>query len=397
MANSAQMINKKTEGETQAEKRKDRLHYVDNLRVYLTCLVILHHLAMTYSGTPGWYYMETTKDAVTTLLLSVFLVVNQIYFMGFFFFISGYFTPGSYERKGAGTFLKERLLRLGIPLLAFDLLLDPLTKYIGDGLPQPFQRFFSEYLLNFSGLARGPLWFVDVLLAFALAYVIWRKLKRNGEAAKQVTRPFPSVQAIALFVIGLAIVTFLTRIDRSIDVSKFGIVNFLLPLSMYPISAQYISLFVLGIMAHRYNWLATLPEKADKICLWVLLGSTTLLLIAFMTLNEKTAVYLQGGWHWQAFAWDLWECTFCVTMCIGLLVLFRRYCNTAGKLATWLSSNAYAVYVLHALIIVSLSYGLRGLNVYPLLKFVLVGIIALPLCFGISHLVRKLPLASKIL
>jgi fucose 4-O-acetylase-like acetyltransferase len=32
--------------------------------------------------------------------------------MGFFFLISGYFTPGSFERKGLRSFLKDRLIRL---------------------------------------------------------------------------------------------------------------------------------------------------------------------------------------------------------------------------------------------------------------------------------------------
>ena len=37
--------------------------------------------------------------------------------MGFFFLLAGYFTPASYERKGAGAFLTDRFVRLGIPLI----------------------------------------------------------------------------------------------------------------------------------------------------------------------------------------------------------------------------------------------------------------------------------------
>ncbi len=39
--------------------------------------------------------------------------------MGCLFLISGYFTPGSYDRKGPKRFPKDRLLHLGIPLLVF--------------------------------------------------------------------------------------------------------------------------------------------------------------------------------------------------------------------------------------------------------------------------------------
>jgi glucans biosynthesis protein C len=40
---------------TSAEKsRRSRLWFVDNLRVALICLVVLHHIVVTYSGLPLW-------------------------------------------------------------------------------------------------------------------------------------------------------------------------------------------------------------------------------------------------------------------------------------------------------------------------------------------------------
>lgn len=46
---------------------------------------------------------------------------------GFFFLISGFFTPASFDRKGGRAFVRDRLLRLGVPLLVFLLLLRPLV------------------------------------------------------------------------------------------------------------------------------------------------------------------------------------------------------------------------------------------------------------------------------
>ena len=42
-----------------------RLLFVDNIRVFLTILVILHHLMITYAGTGRWYYNEGRQDAFT--------------------------------------------------------------------------------------------------------------------------------------------------------------------------------------------------------------------------------------------------------------------------------------------------------------------------------------------
>jgi hypothetical protein len=78
-----------------------RLWFVDNLRVALICLVVLHHIVVTYSGLPLWYYIEKPTSPAVGLGLTIFLLVDQAWFMGAFFLLSGYFTPSSYERKGA--------------------------------------------------------------------------------------------------------------------------------------------------------------------------------------------------------------------------------------------------------------------------------------------------------
>ena len=44
--------------------------------------------------------------------------------------ISSYFTPGSYDRKGPGPYVLDRLKRLGIPLLFYIVVIDPLLSYV---------------------------------------------------------------------------------------------------------------------------------------------------------------------------------------------------------------------------------------------------------------------------
>jgi peptidoglycan/LPS O-acetylase OafA/YrhL len=42
--------------EQQKENEKGRLLYVDNLRLLIIVFVVMHHLAVTYSGFGSWYY-----------------------------------------------------------------------------------------------------------------------------------------------------------------------------------------------------------------------------------------------------------------------------------------------------------------------------------------------------
>ena len=89
-------------------ENKGRLFYIDNLRIFLSLLVVAHHWALA-NGAPGnWYTAESNLGPFGTLVLSQFVATNQAFFMGFFFLISGYMVPGSYDRKGGKRFLKER-------------------------------------------------------------------------------------------------------------------------------------------------------------------------------------------------------------------------------------------------------------------------------------------------
>jgi len=86
-----------------------------------------------------------------------------------------------------------------------------------------------------------------------------------------------------------------------------------------------------------------------------------------------------------------------VGVCIGLIVLFRQRCNYQGKLAKNLAVNVYTVYLIHPLVLVGFAYAFHTVALYPLLKFVISVIIVLPLCFLLSNLVRRIPLAYRIL
>ena len=86
-----------------------------------------------------------------------------------------------------------------------------------------------------------------------------------------------------------------------------------------------------------------------------------------------------------------------VGMGLGLIVLFRRFFDRQGRLGYFLSRQAYTVYITHITVIVLLALALRGLHPEALLKVGLAAVIGIPLCFGVAYLVRRIPLASRIL
>ena len=165
-------------------EKATRLFYVDNIRTALAIFVVLHHIALVYGASlEGYYYVEPPfAEPLAFKFLLLFTLMNQAWFMGAFFLFAGYFTPNSFERKGAGHFLQDRLLRLGLPIMIFYFLLSPLAS-IGywlmpstlTGITEPltWHSFWQAYP-DIIGL--GPLWFVAMLLIFNFGYAIWQWL-----------------------------------------------------------------------------------------------------------------------------------------------------------------------------------------------------------------------------
>jgi len=379
-------------------KATSRLLFVDHIRVFLTVLVVLHHLIIIYAGTGDFYYTEGREDFVTNAIGGWFCSVNQAYFMGLFLLISAYFVPGSYDRKGPMRFLKDRLIRLGIPLAVYSWILDPLFVYwllaVVYGVRLPFWDFFPGQYFNKYGplIGAGPLWFVETLLIFSLLYVVWRLLTRTRRAQPTVETAFPRDSAIILFALLLGVAGFLVRLWRPMGWS-FGTLNLQLPFF-----AQYIALFIVGLIAYRRNWLLSLPDKTGR--RWLVISVILILLWAPMMLlggADTNDAPFKGGWYWQSLAYALWESWLCVGMCIGVIYVFRHYLSRPGKLSGFLVPSAYAAYIIHPLVITPIAFAVSDVALYPLLKFGLVAAVVVPLCFVLGALIRKLPYADRVL
>ncbi|RYE25743.1 MAG: acyltransferase, partial [Sphingobacteriaceae bacterium] len=153
--------------------RPPKLFYVDNIKVLMTILVVLHHTAVTYGGPGSWYYNEKTTQLGALIPMTMFVSVNQSFFMGFFFLLAAFFTPNSYERKGAGKFITERLFRLGIPLLFYSLIFSPLLSYLVYYFAEGHHITYTQYLGGFDDWVDfGVLWFLAALLLFTTIYVL---------------------------------------------------------------------------------------------------------------------------------------------------------------------------------------------------------------------------------
>ena len=390
--------------ESALDGKSSRLFFVDHWRAMLAILVVLHHISLVYGASlQGYYYVEppfTSPKAFTQLL--VFALVNQGWFMGAFFLIAGYFTPGSFDRKGAGAFIKDKLVRLGIPLLLFYFVLSPISfigyflmpsEMTGITTQLTWSSFWKAYP-KFIGL--GPLWFVAILLVFDFGYAIWRGLIRRRENTSQSNFSAPSYLWIGIFILALAGISYFWRmvIPLGKSVWQFPTLAYL---------PQYLSFFVVGAIASRRDWFRGVPNSMGIIGLALaILAVVFLFPLAFsgqmfsLELSEALDNSMGNG-HWQSAVYALWDSTFAVGLCLGLLTLFRRFSNRQGWFGRFLAQHSYAVYVLHIPIVVFIAYALRSIELGSMQKFGLASVVIVPTCFVVAFLVRKIPGVERVL
>ena len=378
--------------------RSPRLHYVDYLRLLLTALVILHHTAITYGAPGGWYYRENPDNGIVTdVILTLFVATNQAFFMGFFFLIAGYFTPGAYDRKGGRAFLRDRLLRLGIPLVVYIVCIDPAMGYAlrtvvwghSGSLLDVYREGAAELRLGV-----GPLWFVEILLIFSATYAVVRRLRRRSGGAPQAGGDgrVPRFTSLALLAVGLGAVSFAVRVFMPAG----GSLPF--PHIQPPYATQYIVMFPLGALAYRRGWLSAIPDSYRRGAAWAVGALFVLFFVLFgvgQAMGWPIDIYM-GGWHWQAFAATLWEQSMGVAMIVLLLTTFRARLNRPSKAGARLSASAYAAYILHAPVLLGVSLACRAVDAPGLAKFAGVGFVTLVATFAVSDAIRRLPGARSI-
>ncbi|MBM2614501.1 acyltransferase [Actinoplanes sp. LDG1-06] len=168
---------------------KARRPELDAIRLFVVLGLVFFHAALVFDERDDFY----VKNAQTTEATTWIAGLGVVWAMPALFLIAGLGSWHSMRRRGAGGFVRERLLRLGVPLVFATLTIIPVPQWLrlkaadpayDESYPRFLTPFFDVHLgwSEFPFLVRGEsfetghLWFVVLLLTFALmlaAIVAW--------------------------------------------------------------------------------------------------------------------------------------------------------------------------------------------------------------------------------
>jgi hypothetical protein len=308
------------------------------------------------------------------------------------FFISAYFTPQSLEKKGPKLFLKGQFIRLGIPLLVVMLFLAPgllfaIEKYNGT-TDLSMLRYLWIQITQFPHTSHA--WFVLVLIVFECIYVIYRKLAKES-LSKRISDKIPSHYYILIFVMVCGLISFTIRqfypIGKNFIGLQFG--NFTL----------YILMYALGILVKRKNWLEPLALKISKSWFYVALILTPLFgyTMNLVLKNPSLLNRFVGGLYLEGFIFAFSETIICIGYCAFLLVAFKKFADFSGFLITKMAENRYAVYIIHSIVVVSVTMLLELAGGTAFQKFFIACLLSVACSFLLGYFIRLIPLVNRIL
>ena len=375
----------------------DRRHDIDWLRIGATLLLFVFHAGMVFNPAP-FYHVRNADLSFALLVLCGFI---SLWHMPLFFLLAGWSLCPSLRARGALGVVRERGLRLAVPLLAGTVLFMPVIKYlelssgldlnhaglrvssalqagfrpvIPDGLAiaPPFDESFVEFLPSFLTLERftwAHLWFVAYLLTFTLLYLpafAWL-LRRAGKIAR------PAALAAYAPIVPLVVVQVVLRPHWP------GIQNLYDDWANF---AYYTTYLLAGFLLAGNPVLEEVAQGEWRRALALGTATCGVLLAGVLRLYDAPPVLLAGsaiaGWCFV----------------LAALGVARRFLDFGNAALHYLSEAAFPVYILHQAAIVVPGYFIVRLPLGIAAKFALLVGVSVMVTFAIYHfVVRELPAA----
>lgn len=339
---------------------------LDRTRTAMTVLVVIHHAVIPYT-----YYGKADPD--TWIGFDGIVLATDSFFMALFFFLSGLFVWPSLQRRTPAEFLRERLLRLGLPFAVAALFLMPLAYYAME-IDKPGASLMAYWWKTVTAgpWPSGPVWFVWVLLVFDLLAALLYRLAPNALMPVNRLSQIGFARPALVFAAFLA-VTAAAYVPMRLAFGParwFGVGPFDVQASRIFLYLSYF-FFGAGIGLARIGdgILAAGGHLTKHWPRWAALALIAYGLLAVLAYDRRVAMPNPDMLPlWSQIAYSLAFALFSAAMAFAILAWFIRFDRPGSGLLDAMRPAAYGIFLVHYVPVLWLQHWLLPVEMSPFAK-----------------------------
>ena len=379
-----------------APKARSRNAALDRARTFLTLVVLFHHAIIPYT-----HFGHT--DPKSWIGFDMVVLATDSFFMAMFFFLSGLFVWPGLGHKPLPIFLRDRLLRLGLPFAIAALTLIPLA-YYAIALRQNPELDFSAFwwkTVSVGPWPSGPIWFVWVLLSFDLtASVLYRLSPHLVDPINRLSQQ--SCDRPARFWLFLATVSAIVYVPALV---YFG-ANRWFELGPFSVQASrillYAAYFFIGAGIGAANFASgvisangALPKSRWT---WVIVTLIPYGLMWGMIYIKREILGNPNVLpHWYQAGYGLLLVLFSASILFAILAFFLHSKEPGPTLLDRMQADAYGMFLVHYPIVLWLQYWLFDFELPAIIKAAIAFVLSVVLSWAATAALRRIPGATHVL
>jgi glucans biosynthesis protein C len=349
----------------------ERRHDLDWLRVLGVLLLIPFHVALIFVIEP--YTIMYIKDVVNSPVLAEITGFIHMWHMPMLFMIAGAATYYALGFRSAGQYVRERFLRLFVPLLFGIITYVPFTIYLQHNhLLDPLEGYLTYFHLDFGHIdgmtgtfTPAHLWFILYLFVFSLVGLPLFLALRSAKGRAAITTLSGQMKSpLGLFLLGTPLtLAAATGILGDMNPLYYFLIFFYGFILASDVQAQQAldrltwTILAFGLFAAILNIMIPIRDSEPWSLQWVVLG----------------LIYQMGRW----------------ALTLTVLGLGHQFLNRTSRLLRYSSEAAMPFYLLHMTFSVLVGYFVIQLDVPLVVKYMLIVVIASLATLAGYELVRR--------
>jgi glucans biosynthesis protein C len=384
---------------------------VDNLRAVVILFVLAFHSILAYlnflpqqpfayDSAPYLWRSFPIVDSHRWMGFDLFCAWLDVFLMSFFFMVSGLFAWPSLSRKGAGAFLSDRLLRLGLPFALVVLVLMPPALYPAylQTAADPSITGYWRHWMALPFWPCGPVWFLWLLLVGDIAVAcLFQVMSRRRDAVLRLSRyarQYPTKFLARFLVLSVLAYVPLALIFGPSEWAQRGPFPFQLSRPLH-YTLYFLAGVAIGACGIERGLLAADGPLAR---VWLRWGLPALVsLFVWMGLTGLTVAQGDAAPLGLRLVADLSYVLACFASCFFMLATAIRFGRRRMTVLDSLKVNAYGMYLIHYLFVVWLQYALLGFDLPAIVKGLLVFAATLLLSWSATAALRREPWIAQVI